>query len=448
MNATGQTPLLAALEAYIHSNVSRQHMPGHKGRLPWPLDTAAVYDLTEVTGTDSLYEADGAIAEMERQYTALYGSAASFLSAGGSTLCIQAMLALATQPGQRILCARGVHTATVNAMALLDLDPVWIVPEAGGDGLLSQLSPAAVDEALSADAAIRAVYVTSPTYFGVISDIGGLAQVCHSHGVPLLVDNAHGSHLKFLPEAYGIAHPMEQGADLCADSLHKTLPVLTGGALLHVGNPRFVPDAKRKLALFGSTSPSYLIMLSCDMALAYCREQLPGELARVCGGYDRLRQLAAARGIPMPEGLCDPLRLTLDFSAVGYTGPEFGEYLRANGIEPEYRSDSHCVFLGSPHTGEADFAAMERMLTELPLKEPLPRPAAAIPVPRRQCSVREAVFSTAERVSVENSVGRTASSLVCPCPPGIPLVIPGEGISDDIASSLKSYGIFHINVVK
>lgn len=439
------TPLYSALRDYNEKHSARLHMPGHKGRLTGPLALAAAWDITEIAGADSLYEADGAIADTEDAYTALYGTAGSFLSAGGSTLCIQAMLALVAKPGSKLLCGRNIHTAAVNAMVLLDLEPVWLYPDEGDCGLMGAVSPAAAEQALKKNPGAAAVYITSPTYYGVLSDIKAIAEVCHAYGVPLLVDNAHGAYLKFLSKPL---HPMELGADLCADSLHKTLPVLTGGALLHVGNPAYLADAKRKMALFGSTSPSYLILLSCDMALPYLRDGVRTDLERMRGELARLHALAARKGYMLPGSEEAVLHFTVDFGAIGYASLEYGRLIRSLGVEPEYLGERHCVFLASPTSSAEELSALERVLREIPPRQPLPFEALLLPRPERAMPPRVAAFAYTEAVAAEAATGRVASSLIAPCPPGIPLAVPGEKIDEDIAMLLKSYGISRVNVVK
>ncbi len=270
MNKT-LTPLFDAIEALLRrQDFSRFHTPGHKGSALGFLSAVTPWDFTEVRGADSLFEADGPISETERLYTGFCGTAGSFLSAGGSTLCIQAMLRLVQPLGQKILIGRNAHGSAVSAMALLGLTPVWLCPETGTDLLPAPITPAQAEAALARHPDAAAVYVTSPDYFGKLTDIAGLSEVCRRYGVPLLVDNAHGAELFFTD---GARHPMQLGADLCCDSLHKTLPVLTGGAMLHVGDTAlarksgFAASAKEAMHLFGSTSPSYLVMLSMDTLL-------------------------------------------------------------------------------------------------------------------------------------------------------------------------------------
>ena len=438
-------PLSQALEDYLGQGFSRLHMPGHKGR-PLPvLGDAARWDVTEVEGTDSLYEAQGPIAACEAAFSRLYGTAATCLSAGGSTLCIQAMLALAAQRGTQIIAGRNIHTAAVNAMGLLGLEPLWVYPRREeGEGLIGRISPEDVEKALSRAQRPAAVYITSPDYFGVISDIAAIAGVCRRHGVPLLVDNAHGAHLKFLREGL---HPMDLGADMCCDSLHKTLPALTGAALLHIGNPVFAPEAKRAMALFGSTSPSYLIMLSADGLLGPLANSLPEELRRTAARLEPLRALARRRGFGVPGGLSDPMRLTLDLSGSPFTGDTFHRFLREHSIQAEFVSDSGCVLLFSPANSPEDYGRTRRALLDVP---PFPLKPRLFPVffASQAMSLRQALLSPSEALEVCQAAGRIAAQTCAPCPPGIPLVMPGELLTEQGTKILGGYGIRRVNVVK
>lgn len=432
-------------------------MPGHKGMLPPPLDGVAPFDITEIYGADSLYEASGVIAETEQAYAKLYKTNASLLSAGGSTLCIQTMLALALKPGNRFICVRGAHVSLINTCALLDLEPVWIWPEIDPATRLPLAIDAAVlDRAFHENQDVRAVYITSPDYFGVLADIAAISAVCRKHGAPLLVDNAHGAHLKFLPSpSQGLSllqglslHPIDLGADMCADSLHKTLPVLTGGALLHIRKPEFIPDAKRRMAMFGSTSPSYLIMLSCDMALSWLKNEATPAIKETCAEVSRLKTLAVERGFGIPSGNIDPMRLSLGFAQMGYSMEEFSAFVRENGVEPEYVSSGFCVFMTSPRNSYEDFSRLELIIKTLTRKAPIHPDGTEIPVPERIMSIREAVFAKAEIIPVDLSPGRIAASIVSPCPPGVPVAVPGEKITQFAAAAFKNSGASYINVVQ
>ena len=439
--------LTGAMEDYLARDMSRFHMPGHKGA-PLPvLGDISRLDVTEVEGLDSLCHASGPIRKTELAYSGLYGTVGSFISAGGSTLCIQAMLALALRPGDTVLAGRGAHTAALNAMALLDINPVWVVPPVCAEsGLALAVSPNQIEEMLALHGDVKAVCLTSPNYFGVICDISRISDLCGRYKVPLLVDNAHGAHLAFLPDSL---HPISLGADICCDSLHKTLPVLTGGAMLHIGNPDYLPRAREMLALFGSTSPSYPIMLSIDSALDYLRGEMRAGLLRVAERISGLAVLAKSRGFLLPDApLLDPMRLTLGAAKLGYKGAELGAYFRKSQIEPEYAGTTFCVLMASPFNSPRDFERLEQAISALPARAPLPVIPFDFTLPRREVSLREAVFAPTQTVATEDASGRIAGATAAPCPPGIALVSAGELIDAETAALLKKYGILQVNVLR
>lgn len=447
MNRT-EKGLLPFLQQYNASGVSRFHMPAHKGNFPLyaglPLSRL---DITEVQGADSLYESDGVIAETEARLAAVYGSRETLLSAGGNTLCIQAMLSLAARPGGRVVCTRNLHVSAVNAMALLGLEPVFVYPDRDrAGGLPGTASPAAYARALSGAPDACAVYLTTPDYFGVRSDVAGIAAVCRARGVPLLVDNAHGAHLRFLsPDR----HPLPLGASLCADSAHKTLPVFTGGAYLHIGDPSFDrAAAKDAMALFGSTSPSYLTMLSLDACASYLETGARRDFAALCQTVADLEALAVSKGFSLPAGDRDPTRLSLGTLSAGCTGEQFAQHLRAHGIEPEYTARGWVVLLPSPFNTPADFDRLRRALEAFVPAQPLPCPAPEALHPARVMTLREAVLAPCELLPVAQCEGRVAACAKSPCPPGVPLVMPGEKITGKLKNLLADYGLNALKVVK
>ena len=223
------TPIVDFVRRYAQQRTTRMHMPGHKGC--GPLGCEAL-DITEIAGADELYEAEGIIARSEANAAQLFGTARTYYSTEGSSQCIRAMLhlALQMQPAGAsrpvLLAARNAHKALLYTAALLDFDIRWLwpAPDAAGALCTCPVEPEALACALDGLTAEGrtpfGVYLTSPDYLGFVQDIAGLAAVCHAHGVPLLVDNAHGAYLHFLKE--GSRHPIQLGADLCCDSAHKT----------------------------------------------------------------------------------------------------------------------------------------------------------------------------------------------------------------------------------
>ena len=283
-----ETPLYTALMEHRALHRAAFHTPGHKNNPAALPDDLLTLDFTELPDTDSLFEAEGPILRAEQAASRLFGTKRTLFSAGGCSLCIQAMLRLAAPNGGKILCGRVVHRSAVNAMALLGLEPVWALPE--------ELADAA---ALHPDA--RAVYVTSPNYYGELTDIPALSAACRERGIPLLVDNAHGAHLFFTEP---ILHPIALGASMTACSAHKTLNVMTGGAWLNIADERFVRDAKGAMALFGSTSPSYPVMASLDWCRAWLEDNGRLEFSRLQARVRELKKLAEDADCPVdPQAL-------------------------------------------------------------------------------------------------------------------------------------------------
>ncbi len=445
-----QTPLRQALEQYIKQDWSRLHMPGHKGAAIKPFGQLMQYDLTEVEGTDSLFEDDGPLKKLEEIFTELYGTKGSVMSAGGSTLCIQAMLRIVAKKGGKVIAGRNIHASAVNAMALLGLEPIWVYPERSQqERLIGRISPKDIKTILEKQEregaldSVCAVYITSPDYFGVMSDVKAIAQEAHQKGIPLLVDNAHGAHLRFFQEEL---HPMQLGADLCCDSLHKTLPALTGAALLHSAREEYLPKLKNAMTVFGSTSPNYLIMLSMDSTAGFLMEEGPKRLKETAQRCAELAELARQRGFVMPTH-CDPMRLSLPIAGTGWDSNRFRTLLRKHHIMEEYLSDSGCVLLFSPFSREEDFLRTKELLREFKAEQ---QPFSSFPIlpGEKVMGLREAFLSPKISLPIEQAENKVAAQVKITCPPGIPLVMPGERLYKESIKILKNSGISVIDVVE
>ena len=411
-------------------------MPGHKGHaLPAlsALNAAYAWDITEIAGADSLFEADGILRAGERQTAALYGSADCCWSAGGSTLCIQAMLARMKAENRHVVAGRTVHRAFLNACVLLGLEPEWVFPRSGGL-IAGHYEPADFETTLQHCSDPACIYVTSPDYCGNLQDIRALSAICRKHGAKLLVDNAHGAHLAFLPEN---RHPIALGADFCCDSAHKMLPSLTGAAVLHCAEPCGM-EMKQYMQLFGSTSPSYLILQSIEAAMDW----LSGE------GAGRVKACAERAGLlrrNLPQFAYagnDPLHLTIRCD-----GNDLANQLRARNVECEYADSTCIVLLLSPVMEEADFRRPEETLAACkphPAQIPPPLPAP----PERVVSLREAALSAWESVPLSDAAGRICGPVQVPCPPAVPLLVSGERITEDWLELLRFYGIGQITVMR
>ena len=425
------TPLYTALVNHRDFNRASFHTPGHKNNpLSLPQDLFSL-DFTELPDTDSLFEADGPILEAERLAAKLFHAERTCISAGGCTLCIQAMLRLAAPDGGKVVCSRVLHRSAVNAMALLDIQPVWALP-------------AEIVSAVERNQDAKAVYVTSPNYYGELLDIPAIARACRQADIPLLVDNAHGAHLMFTDP---VLHPLALGASMTACSAHKTLNVLTGGAWLHIADSRFADGAKDAMALFGSTSPNYTVMASLDLARAWL-EAHKGEYAALQQRVQKVRLAALEHGLSLPSGPSDPTRITLNTASIGLSGTAAAEIFRGAGVEPEYADGAHVVLIATPFNTESDFARLEDAIDLLPARSPLAGTPELPPLPPVKTALREAVFSAAETVLLEDALGRVAAQAACPCPPGVPVVMPGEEITKDVLRFLQGYGFFSIKVLK
>lgn len=440
------TPIYDFLEKYAASGTVRCHMPGHKGKAAGdPLSALYPLDITEIAGADSLFEAEGVIAESEKNTAALYGSAASVYSAGGSTLCIQAMLAIMKQENRRIIAVRNVHRAFLNAAALLGLDIEWLYPDYSGGILSGEIDPAEAERLLASSPEPACLYITSPDYTGKMADIRGLSELCHRYGARLLVDNAHGAHLAFFGENM---HPIALGADLCCDSAHKMLPALTGAAILHTSREEYVPKLKQAMSLFGSTSPSYLIMASLDLCSRYLAENIRRDIAE---NLPRLEELRRSFSDRLVFADTEPFHITIKAGESGLCGNELAQLLRSEGAECEYTDEELLILLMSPVCRQEDFTRLSAMLkgaleraSRRKERSPLP-----VPVPAKQAmSIREAAFAPAEEIPVSSAEGRICASVKVPCPPAVPIAISGELIDRQHIELFKAYGIRSILVVR
>ena len=341
-----------SLKKYKKIGRSSFHTPGHKGNFFKSRDLLGL-DFTELPLTDSLYEAVGIIAEAEKNIEKLYNSKRSLISCGGNTLCIQTMLRLASGNGGNIICDRVLHRSAVSAMALLDINPVWIRRDFGKESLLAEkINMESLKKHLSSNKSFNAFYTTSPSYYGILQDIKEISDLCAAHSVPVLVDNAHGSHLMFTSKNL---HPVANGASLCADSAHKTLPVLTGGAWLHINDDKFIKGAKNAMALFGSTSPSYPIMASMDICLSWLASYAEKEFLNLESRVKNIKSIARDVGIYVPnDEISDPVRIVLGTWKIGYSGYEFREYLYKYKIEPEMCDEKYVILIATPFNTKED----------------------------------------------------------------------------------------------
>ena len=443
------TPICDFVREYAASGALRLHMPGHKGARHIGVEEM---DITEIEGADSLYEAAGIIRESEKNASELFGCP-TFYSTEGSSQCIRAMLMLASVHAREmgikpvIAAGRNAHKTFLSGAALMDIDVRWLYSENDSSYLSCRITAAQLENMFSeTEDRICAVYITSPDYLGNITPIREIADVCHKYGALLIVDNAHGAYLKFLPVSQ---HPIDLGADICCDSAHKTLPALTGGAYLHVSEKApdgLLKNARHALAMFGSTSPSYLIMQSLDAVNAYIADGYPSKLEALAENTAALRARLEAHGWMFTGD--EHTKLTICAKMYGYTGSELASVLSKNGIICEFADPDYLVLMLTTETGADGLRRLETVLNGIQQRSAVVTAPPTVCRPVRALSVRDAAFSAWEEIPVSESEGRILAAATVGCPPAVPIVVCGERIDAAAIKCFEYYGINSCIVVK
>jgi len=433
-------PLYDAITAHNAKSTASFHTPGHKTHANFLNNITIAFDTTELPDTGSLFDGNDAIEASEKLSAAAFGAGLTLFSAGGCTLCIQTMLSLATESGSQIIMARHSHRSAIHTAALLDLKPIWLWSKTGEQTCVED-----VRAALTSNPSVKAVYLTSPDYHGNLADIPAISTECQKFGVKLLVDNAHGSHLG----AFNL-HPLSLGADMTADSAHKTLPVLTGGAFLHISDHSeySYQRAKSAMSLFASTSPSFPILTSLELAREWWEQSGKAEYEKIAVMVGSFTQSARARGIAVPQNtLCDPARLTLNTSLIGMTGTKAADYFRANGCEPEFSDSQHVVFIITPFNTAEELSHLGHIISSIPISDPLPDEKPSVQPPDTVMTPRAAMTARQAEIRTIHSVGEICAAPLCPCPPGIPILMPGEKIQPSHIPMLLAAGYEWLNIV-
>lgn len=442
------TPIYDFARTYANSDVIRMHMPGHKGSA---LLGCEPLDLTEIHGADELFAPNGIIAESEANACKIFGCQTLY-STEGSSLCIRAMLWLAMKVahtrGQKplIYAARNVHKTFLTAAALLSFPIHWIPQDHTKSYLSSAIDWEQLEASLAAGDAPSALYLTSPDYLGNIADIRAAASFCRSHDMLLLVDNAHGAYLRFLPQSL---HPIDLGADICCDSAHKTLPVLTGGAYLHISGhaPEICSQyAKNAMSLFASTSPSYLILESLDRCNPVLAQQFPTTMQTCIRQIEAVKDQLRCHGWQLIGD--EPMKLTIRPKSQGYTGTALAIELEKHRIYAEFADPDHLVLMLSPMNYPQEISYLQDVLCSLPRYAPLTDAPPVIPTAETVLHPCDVMFADTEVLPAADCIGRICAEFALSCPPAVPIVMCGERISPEAVLAMQYYGIRFCTVLK
>ena len=428
--------LLDQLTEYGSLDYAPFHMPGHKretslGITSFPNPFSV--DITEIDGFDNLHHAEGILkASMERA-AEIYGTDRTWYLVNGSTCGILSAICAVTKPGNRILMARNCHKSAYHAVMLKQLDPVFLYPEE------------VVEEP-----GIKAVFLTSPTYEGGVSDVAAIAEAVHRHGIPLIVDEAHGAHFPF-GEEFPVS-AVECGADVVIQSLHKTLPSLTQTAILHLKS-RLVTAAQleRYLPVFQSSSPSYVFLAVMENCVSYMngegRERMKAHAARLREFRKEAKKLRFLR--VLDDEICgkngvyarDPSKIVILAPGGSFNGTKLAELLRENyHLEPEMSCSSYVILMTSLMDTEKNFSRLVRALKEMDASCAEKKGSAAesaavaqtvtwLEHPVRRMALSEAWDSERREVPLSQAEGLIAGSFVTVYPPGVPMLVPGEEIT-------------------
>jgi len=463
-------PLLDCLRITARSPRAAFHAPGHKQGQGAPADLVELLgrealraDLPELPELDNLFAPEGVIGQAQDLAAAAFGADQTWFLANGSTCGLEAAVLATCNPGEKLILPRNLHQSVWSALVLSGALPIWVEPEVDpGWGIAHCLTPERLQMALTAHPDAKAVLVVSPTYHGICGDLSAIAALTHQHHLPLLVDEAHGAHFAFHPDLPPSA--LSAGADLTVQSIHKTLAALTQAAMLHVQGERIDRlRLSRALQMLQSTSPNYLLLASLDAA----RRQmaLDGELLleeTLQRTAEAKAQISQIPGISLLEAshtpgcrALDPLRLTVGLGGLGITGFAADEILhqrlRVTAELPALHSLTFIVTPGNKVTDLDQLVQALRCLAaeSLALAKPISRvehssAAASAPIGAKSAnqidlpplSPRDAFFAVAQTLPINQVIGQLSAELVCPYPPGIPILFPGEVITQEAIHSL------------
>lgn len=454
-------PIYDKLNSSYLDNVYPWHMPGHKRKIDVFKNNIYRVDITEIDGYDNLHHPEGIIKDSMEMATKMYNTKESIYLVNGSTCGNLASISSTCNINDKILMARNCHKSVYNAVRLLGLNPVYVYPEYRDEiQMLGGIDSDKIKSLLEENSDIKVVFLTSPTYEGVVLDITKIAKVIHSKNAILIVDEAHGAHFRY--SDYFPRSAVEEGADIVIQSLHKTLPSMTQTAILHICSDRVDKERiKDYLSIYESSSPSYVMMASIDYCLGYLREdgqklfkEYTNNLNYFRSEFNKLDkiQLIGLNNFA-PCNVKDYDRGKLVFSTVGtnYTGEMlYEELLEEYKLQMEMSASSYVIAMTSIMDTKDDYLRLLDALCDINNKMTVNnvqtqelfdnKDVVTVLKPSVACGKKR------NKVIFEESKEKICGEYIYVYPPGIPIIVPGEQISENIINTIKKYIELGLNI--
>lgn len=447
-----KAPLFEAMVQYQRQLKGNFHVPGHKQGQAFDQEGVEYFssllqlDVTEVEGLDDLHDATGVIAEAQRLAANAFGADHTFFLVGGTTAGNLATFLSLCQPGDEVIVQRSSHQSIFHGCWLARVKPIYIGAEIDQrTGFEKPLEPKQIRGILQTKPNIKGVWITSPSYFGVNQPISAIAAICRQHNVPLIVDEAHGAHYTFCDALPPSA--MQSGADLAVQSTHKMLPSMTMSSMMHIKGKRIsVESLRNSLRVIESSSPSYPLMASLDLARRYMMREGRKQIVQVWKRLSRLRQfIEQFDGIDelVLQKSQDPFKLSLVVR--GYSGFSLSSFLHKNGLYPELADERKVLLVFSVGSTQEECDHLRNQLVQLVQQQPKtkieksPDYLTGKLISEAYCSYDDIQRADRMRIPLKKAIGKLAAEMIIPYPPGIPFVLPGEVFTSEIVEQLDHF---------
>lgn len=449
MNQQSKTPLFDKLVAHKNKNSISFHVPGHKNGHVIPEAARSInhdmlgLDVTELTDLDDLHSPEGVILESEQLLAELYRVKKSFFLVNGTTVGNLAMIMAAIKEDDIVLVQRNCHKSILHALQLTHAKPVFINPEYDDDWhVATGLSVEAVKTAITEYPEAKALIVTYPNYYGMVFQLDKIIEIAHEKNIPVLVDEAHGAH--FIAGEPFPASALTLGADVVVQSAHKTLPAMTMGSYLHFNSSIIsLKRVETYLHMLQSSSPSYPIMASLDLARSYLGTFNQRDLKQLQSQIEKFRielsEIPGLKVLPYKNDIGDLLKISIQ-STRGWSGFELQLHMEELGIFAEMADPYNLLLVVPLLKAEGNYPfneVIERIKTlNMPIGFVQEDFQYSIPIQKRDTSLLELSFREMEklsrtRCSIQESIGKISAEKIVPYPPGVPLLYPGEKITEE-----------------